>query len=296
MVQIPSGADLLPPSDDHIFKMLLTNPNAGAVLKSVISAVLERPVTAVQIRNNELPVSDDDEKNERLDVNCVIDGGDQVDVEIQASRSVELTDDEYRSFMNKSVYYMTDLHSSQKSKGVKYHDLVRTYQVTFCMHPVFPDWPEFVSNISLRRSTGQQVSDQINMVIIEMSKLHALLKRPAESLTSLEIWSAFFRYAPDPEHRDFVNKIIALKEEVAMATELLMEISQDEHERARNRSRRMAEHDRYSDMATSEERGEIRGKLNEKKRTVLAMKADGVDVNTTAKWTGLTVDDVLRMS
>ena len=291
MVKIPTDADLLPPSDDHIFKTLLTNPNAGAVLKSVISAVLERPVTAVQIRNNELPVSDDEEKNERLDVNCVVDGGDQVDVEMQASRSVELTDDEYRSFMNKSVYYLTDLHSSQQSKGVKYHNLVRTYQVTFCMHPVFPAWPEFVNSISLRRTTGEQVSDQINMVIVEMSKLHALLKRPAESLTMLEMWSVFFRFAPDPEHRDFINKIIELKEEVAMATELLMEISQDEHERARLRSRRMAEHDRYSDMATAEERGEIRGKLEIARK----LKAEGKNVDYIANLTGLTVDDILRL-
>jgi len=291
MVQIPSGADLLPPSDDHIFKTLLTNPNAGAVLKSVISAVLERPVTAVQIRNNELPVSDDDEKNERLDVNCVVDGGDQVDVEMQASHRVERSDDEYLSFINKSVYYLTDLHSSQKSKGVKYRDMVRTYQVTFCTHPVFPDWPEFVNRISLRRSNGVQISDQINMVIVEMSKLQGLLKRPPESLTWLETWSVFFKFAPEPEHRDFINKIIALKEEVAMATELLMEISQDEHERARLRSRRMAEHDRYSDMATAEERGEIRGKLEIARK----LKAEGKNVDYIANLTGLTVDDILRL-
>jgi hypothetical protein len=65
----------------------------------------------------------------------------------------ELTDDEYKSFMNKVIYYMTDLHSSQKSKGVKYRDLVRTYQVTFCMHPVFPDWPDFVNRASMCRPT-----------------------------------------------------------------------------------------------------------------------------------------------
>ena len=44
-----------------------------------------------------------------------------------------------------------------------------------------------------------------------------------------------------------------------MATALLREISKDEHERARNRSRRMAETDRISDILTAEERGEIRG-------------------------------------
>jgi predicted transposase/invertase (TIGR01784 family) len=291
MVKIPADADILEPSDDHIFKAILTHPDAEGVLISLASAVLERPVASVQVRNNELPVSDDKEKSERLDVNCIVDGGDQIDVEMQASRMVELTDDEYRSFINKSIYYMTDLHSSQKSKGVKYRDLVRTYQVTFCEHLVFSDWPEFVSRISLRRTNGEQVSDQINMVIVEMSKLYDALKRPAESLTPLEMWSVFFKFAPDPEHRDFVNKIIEIKKEVGMASALLMEISKDEHERARLRSRRMYETDRYSDIATAEERG----RLEEKKEIARGMVTDGVDADAIAKWTGLPVSDILRL-
>ena len=44
-----------------------------------------------------------------------------------------------------------------------------------------------------------------------------------------------------------------------MAAALLREISKDEHERARERSRRMYETDRISDLLTAEERGEIRG-------------------------------------
>jgi len=43
-----------------------------------------------------------------------------------------------------------------------------------------------------------------------------------------------------------------------MAATLLQEISKDERERAIQRSRRMAETDRISDLLTSEEIGEIR--------------------------------------
>ena len=44
-----------------------------------------------------------------------------------------------------------------------------------------------------------------------------------------------------------------------MAAGLLQEISKDEHERARLRSRRMYETDRISDLLTAEEKGELRG-------------------------------------
>ena len=59
-----------------------------------------------------------------------------------------------------------------------------------------------------------------------------------------------------------------------MAASLLQEISQDEHERARLRSRRMYETDRESDRLTSEEIGEIRGeaRANEKWQIVVAEK------------------------
>ena len=81
-----------------------------------------------------------------------------------------------------------------------------------------------------------------------------------------------------------------------MAATVLIEISKDEHERARLRSRRMAETDRISDLLTAEERGEIKGEKKEKERTVRAMKTDGVDVNTIAKWTGLTVNEISSIS
>jgi len=255
-----ADADILPPSDDHIFKTLLTHPDAGPVLRSVVSTVIERSVVSAQVRNNELPAMDVNEKAQRLDVNCVVDGGDQVNVEMQSSQVEEDTADEHRSLINKSIYYMTDLHSSQKSKGVKFQDLARTYQVMFCGYPVFPLWPDFISRISLRRSTGEQISDQINMVIIEMSKLGGILSKPIETLTLLEMWSAFFMFAPESKYRNVINNIIEIKEEIGMASALLMEISKDDHERALFLSRKKAEMERVSNLLTAEDRGRRLGR------------------------------------
>jgi len=146
----PPDADILPPSDDRIFKVLLTHPNAKQVLIDVISSVIEQKVVDVQIRNNELPAMDVDEKNERFDVNCTIDTGDQVDVEMHCSEREEIGF-KRTNFINKYIYYLTDLHSSQKSKSVKYKDMVRTYQVTFSLHTVFPTRSDFARQIFITR-------------------------------------------------------------------------------------------------------------------------------------------------
>ena len=254
MAILPMDADILPPSDDRIFKALLTHPNAKRVLIDVISTVIEQTVVDVHIRANEVPAMDIDEKNQRFDVNCTIDTGEQVDVEMHSYRQDELGE-KNTNFVNKYVYYLTDLHSSQESKGKNYRKLVKTYQITFCMYNVLPLLPDYVHWFSLRTSHGYQLTDQINMVIIELDKIKKLLKKPVEELTSFEKWTLFFRFAQEPVQRSRINDIIGDKEEIGMAAALLQEISRDENERARLRSRRMYEMDQVSNILTAEERG-----------------------------------------
>jgi predicted transposase/invertase (TIGR01784 family) len=306
MAKLPEDADILPPSDDHIFKTLLTHPNAERVLIDVISAAIERTVISVQVRNTELPTMYIDEKAERLDINCVIDNGDQVNVEMHCSRIVEPAGD-HKSFMNKYIYYGTDLHSSQSSKGKRYFNFARTYQITFCNYTVLPNRRDYVNRAALRFSDGELLSDQINIIIIEMSKLSDALKKSVEELTSLESWSIFFGFAPDKKYRDFINHIIATKEEVNMAATLLQEISKDEVERAHYRSRRMFESDMESNILTAidigraegmergMERGRAEGKAEGKTEVTKAMKAGGIDVNIIIRLTDLTIEDILRL-
>ena len=285
MANLPMNADILPPSDDRIFKTLLTHPDAKQVLIDVVSTVIERKITDVQVRNIEMPVMDTEEKSERFDVNCTVDSGDQVDVEMHSCRQDEVGSGNF-SFIKKYVYFLSDLHSSQKSKGVRYRDLARTYQVTFSMYTVLPSLPDYVNWFSLRTHKGIQLTDQMNMVIIELSKLNDILKKPVEDLTSFEKWSLFFGYAQEPLHRNLINDIIREKEEIGMAAALLQEISQDEHERAHLRSRKMYEMDRVNDILTAEDRGEIRGMAKGEakgKTEIIALLEKGVSLEEIKK-------------
>ena len=78
-------------------------------------------------------------------------------------------------------------------------------------------------------------------------------------MTDLEKWAIFFRYADSERSREKVNEVIASKEELQMAGELLMSISKDERERAVFRSRRMYQTDLMSNLATAEDRGRREG-------------------------------------
>jgi len=77
-----------------------------------------------------------------------------------------------------------------------------------------------------------------------------------------------------------------------MASELLMEISKDEAERARIRSRKKFEMDRMSDLLTFKDEGIGEGVLKERREIVNHMHREGFDVKTIAKATRLSEQEV----
>ena len=54
---LPKDIDILPPSDDRLFKLILSSPEGKPVLMDLIAATIGRPVVDVVVRNNELGTS-----------------------------------------------------------------------------------------------------------------------------------------------------------------------------------------------------------------------------------------------
>jgi predicted transposase/invertase (TIGR01784 family) len=294
---LPMDLDILSPSDDRVFKLILTSSNAKSVLMDLISVIIKRPVVDVMVRNNELPSGDIDKRAERLDVNCKIDDGTQVDLEMQASHIEEDPDGKHKNIKGKSIYYLCDLHASQSSKGVRRYDrLVQTYQVTFCSYTIFPKRKEYANSFSLRHNEDNELlSDAICVIYIELSKLKEILEKPINGMTDLEKWSVFFRYADNPTYREIVNKIIESKETLQMASDLLMSISQDEKERAIYRSRRMFQTDMESNLATAEDRGRAEGEAKGRLAIARNMMKRNRPIDEIIEDTGLTLEEVKNL-
>ena len=111
MSLLPMDIDILPPSDDRVFKLILTSPEGKEALIDLITAIIGRPVVDVVVSGNELPLGDTEEKAERLDLNCKVDDGSQINLEMEASRIKEIGE-EHENLKGKSIYYLCDLHSS----------------------------------------------------------------------------------------------------------------------------------------------------------------------------------------
>jgi predicted transposase/invertase (TIGR01784 family) len=287
---LPMELDILPPTDDRIFKVILTSPEAKPFLMKLVSGVIGRRVIDVTIHNNEIPVSDTQEKAERFDVNSKIDDGSQINLEMQASRMEEDRGGKHKNLKGRSIYFLCDLHSSQSAKGQQRYDkLARTYQVTFCSYTIFPHRKEYVNSFSMRHDVDNELlHDAIQTVIIELSKLEDVLKKPVETMTDLEKFSVFFEYAANPTYRETVNKVIESEEVLTMAGNLLMNISQDERERAIFLSRKKFQMDQESNMATARDRGILEGKVEIARNMI----TDGESIEKIMRYTNLTRAEV----
>ena len=84
-----------------------------------------------------------------------------------------------------------------------------------------------------------------------------------------------------------------------MAGNLLMSISQDEHERAVFRSRRMYQSDLESNLATAEDRGRkegrIEGRKEEKRDLARRLLSFGFPINQIALYTELTESEIRNL-
>ena len=97
-----------------------------------------------------------------------------------------------------------------------------------------------MNSYSMRHNEDNELlSDAIQVEYVELSKLQETMKKSAAQMTDLEKWAVFFQYASERKYRETVNDVIETKEELNMAGELLMSISQDERERAVFQNRRM---------------------------------------------------------
>jgi predicted transposase/invertase (TIGR01784 family) len=259
--------ELLPPSEDGVFRTLLIHADAKPILRDIIASFLHIPVVDVAVINSEMPIANKDEKQERFDVNCTTGDGNQIDVEMQADA---MPGDNFatghKNIKSRAIYYLCDLHAKQPGRSIRYDNLKHSYQMTFCGFTLFPERKKFISRFSFRDEEGIELSGDAKIIFVELTKLNEIIKKPVETMTGEEMWSAFFAYASDRKYNRLLKEMIAAKEEIKMASELLQTISKDEIERAHFRSRRMFQMDMEHGRLVARDEGRAEGEKAEREK------------------------------
>jgi predicted transposase/invertase (TIGR01784 family) len=262
---------------DNVFKAVFANdvnPKSRAALSGLLSAITGNALTVVALSQNEPTTSFLGEKQIRCDINCELEDGTRCNAEVTVH---PLYCEKIRI-----EYYTTKTHVGQLTKGKKFNDIVRTYQVSIINKSILAD-DEYLHIFRFYDSDRCiSLGGRISIFTVELPKARKIARNKAVSdMTSAERWALYFLYNTDKSKfgQKLIDEIRKEEEGVKMATEMVMGFSPEEVRYLQQISEEKYETDRFNLIAETEDRARNaeRKKANtEKAIAISALRAKGV--------------------
>ena len=217
----PSPDALLNPCADPTFKILFTDESneARQALTCFLTDIIGKKVTDVVLQPNELSGESVTDKQSEFDINCKIEGK-IVNIEMQG-----LNKDDH--FGKRVEYHVAHLLNHYVTKGMKWHELPKAFQVSVLNFYFDKDEPDSVNHYCMRSKKGRTISGTLNVIFMELPKI-AQLQDDIPQLTAAQMWGKFFLYASIPEKQDYIKELAKHNRGINMAVTVLKNISQEE--------------------------------------------------------------------
>ena len=221
-------------------------------------------------------------KDIRLDLQCKMEDGSRIDIEIQTCPDGD-------NLRKRSLYYGSRMLSSMSNSGKRYFELPKVYQVMFTNFTLFKESQDYMQYFRMK-SGDIELCDTLQVIFIQMPLLREETIEE-KNLNEIEKWVIFLRDSTDKEKRDLLNRIMATNQGIKEAGEILMTISADEREWAIQESRYKGRMDYESGLAASFAKGKEEGKIE----TARGMKSKKIPLETIVEITGLTAEQVAAL-
>jgi predicted transposase/invertase (TIGR01784 family) len=213
---------------DAVFKAMLAsnNDDSREALRSLLSACTHRPVAKVQVTNNELVPAHLDVKLVRLDVNVTFNDGEAANLEMQFSKS----DDNLK---DRAALHAAMLHTRQPSRGRRYYEVKRVYQIFFLNCELFPDSDKLPRRYSYREeSEHDRLTEATEIIFYEMPKLERKVEaylegRDERPLSEEEKWCMYMKYRHEERAQPFIEELCREEEGIMRAERAVQGISRD---------------------------------------------------------------------
>ena len=256
----PSPTALLNPCVDPVFKRLFTDssPEGKRALQCFLEAILQKTVSNIVIQQEELPIESIFDKKSKFDLNCKIDEQEFANIEMQNYNCKEV-------YEKRAEYYCAHLLNHHVSKGSKWQDIPKVYQISVLNFIREKDHPREIFHYKFLTEDGLILEERQNIIFIELPKIRKIVEslldktRTIQSLTATQKWCIFILYASNDELNSLIQEIAQSEEGIMCAVTVLKEISKDELEWKRQTDELMIENDRISFLAYAEEEGLKRG-------------------------------------
>jgi predicted transposase/invertase (TIGR01784 family) len=270
---------------DKVFKAVFTRetPASQGALSRLVSALIGKNVLIIRILANEPPVDSLRDRHIRYDINCRTETGELVDVEM--SLNPDPFEPVRLEFHSAKLFSGQDIMGSDKD----YDDLKQSYQIAILVKKRFFADNEFFHTFKYYDPEhGVSLNGRSRIITLELSKIEKSVEKPVNEMGIQEIWAVFFKYLTDRKKRSKINEIIEQEEGIAMASEVLMTISKDEHEQARLMSEEKSQLDWQSKLVHAKREGG-KERDNEIARNALAK---GLPLDVIHEITGLDMEKI----
>ena len=273
-IQFEDSDDLIDIRYDNMFKAVFARdtPGSRGALSRLVSALIGREITVSNIIANEPPIDNIRDKQIRYDINCRAKNGELVNVEMVLNP--------HPFDLIRLEYYAGRLFTGQDIRGVEktYGDLKEAYQITILAREQFSSDRHFLHLFEYYDPIHSlPLNGKTRIITMELSKLERVVEKPAVKMSEQESWAVYFRYLTDRDKRQKINEILKQEEGIAMASEILVDISKDEIERARLMSELKYELDAQSDRVYYKR---LRAETEQMKAETEQMKADAEQIKS----------------
>ena len=283
-----NNLELLPLTDDYIFKRVFAYKGNESVLKDFLEALLKIEIKGIKITNPEIIPYEKGEKRGLLDIKAEINDGTMLDVEMQMKNE--------RNTYERATEYMGKMISEQLQVGEDYQNLKKSI-VIFITNYNFLKRNSYhsVGRMKFDKTIedeyvnmGYDKEDEVASKYIEVHyiELPKFKKKELSKFTKLDQWMCIFT-----QNREGIMLAEKENKEIKRAINTLDFLSKDPKERERHNSIVMAEYNRLVSEHNFFEDGKKEGKIEIAKK----MLKEKVPIEMIEKFTELSKEEIEKI-
>ena len=240
----------LNPTNDVFFKFIFGRPERKqitiAFLNDLLEEELEHEIKDLTFTNPEYVPDKETDKLARLDISCVLDSGEKVDVEMQVANE--------HNIQKRSLFYWSRMYSSFLSVGDSYNDLIPCICINILDFIEFKEEPEaFISlGVYNNKSRDRRYMKDLSLCFLEIPKF-----KKKEHMTRIERWLAIFSKKLSFKEKEAIARKDPVMKDVLNSYDLFFS---DKKERLNYINREMAILDYNTAMSNAIKKGKEEGR------------------------------------
>ena len=283
--------DMLPLSNDYVFKRIFGKGGNERILKSLLEAILKINIQKIEVKNPEIPKEAIDEKLSILDIKAEINEDTIVDIELQVGNTTAI---ERRLVVYNAKLIAGEIKVSEEYKKAKdtiviciINDNVVKRNAYLSLAMLKYEKTEEIRYVNMGYGEEEYLTDMVKYYIIELPKFK---KKKPKVADLLEKW--LYVIGGD---RKMMEECKKENEEIKEAVEQLTQMSADEYERELYEIRERSRLTYNTEMYEARRKGLEEGKTEERKEIAKKMKEKGTDITYIIEITGLTEEEIKEL-